>query len=238
MRIFKSSKAEEVLKKATQELNEILNDRKGRPTLLLLSGGSSLNLLAGIDTKNLDTHLTITVLDERFSADPKVNTFSQIQKTSFYKAAQGARCFFIDTRMQEDESLDYFAFRFEDDLKKWKKKYPEGMIIITQGIGLDGHTAGIMPHPENLELFNELFEKKNQWIVGYDVTLAKNPYPKRATTTLFFLRNLVDISVVYAFGEDKKEALKKVFALRGSLAEIPARIIHDMRNVRLFCSHF
>jgi len=56
--------------------------------------------------------------------------------------------------------LEKLAHRYESSLFEWAKKHPEGKIIATMGIGFDGHTAGIMPYPENPETFARLFEDK------------------------------------------------------------------------------
>ena len=106
-------------------------------------------------------------------------------------------------------------------------------MVITQGIGEDGHTAGIMPYPENSALFKSLFDDPEKWVVGYDAE-GRNEHPLRVTVTLSFLREVVDHSIVYAVGDGKKEALRQVLAETGTLWQTPARIIHEMRNVMLF----
>ena len=56
----------------------------------------------------------------------------------------------------------------------------------------------------------------------------------RVTTTFPYLLYVVDYSIVYAVGEEKKEALKRVLQDKGTLEETPARVIRDMKNVYLF----
>ena len=62
----------------------------------------------------------------------------------------------------------------------------------------------------------------------------KNKFPLRVTVTLPFLRHEVDEAVVYATGKEKKEAIERVRASVGTLAETPARILHEMRNAQTF----
>ena len=200
-----------------------------RPILFLLSGGSAFDLLEEIDIENFGSHVTVGALDERFSTDPKINNFAQLVKTEFYRRVKEKGVQFIDTRIKEGETLLGLAERLEKVLREWKEKHPDGKVIITQGIGTDGHTAGIMPHPES----PEMFENPDKWVIGYDAREKLQP-PLRVTVTFPFLRNIVDYSIVYAKSGEKKKILEKVIAKQDSLAQIPALIIHEMKNVILF----
>lgn len=178
-----------------------------KPLLLFLSGGSSLDLLDYTDTSGLNEQVAIGVLDERG------DNFARLRETRFFAEAQKKGIHTMDLE--------------EGALRAWK-----GRIVITLGIGPDGHTAGILPYPEDAAAFEILFNDPNHWVVGYDAA-GKNPYPLRVTVTLPFLRQ-VDASVVYACGKGKKEALTRLIAREGSLAETPARITCEMKRVSLF----
>ena len=234
MEIFKNKDSAAVIHQAKESLNDELAKTDDSAILLLLSGGSTLKLLPDINTKLFGPRLTISILDERYSKEPNINNFAQLQNILFYKEALQKGSFFIDTKVTDEETLEGLAQRFEATLRNWKKANPQGKIIATQGIGADGHTAGIMPYPENPDLFKNLFEDKEKWVVGYDATLSKNQYPLRVTTTFPFLRSIIDVTIVYIAGEEKKAALQKVMSEDGSLAETPARIIKEMKSVRLF----
>jgi 6-phosphogluconolactonase/glucosamine-6-phosphate isomerase/deaminase len=130
-------------------------------------------------------------------------------------------------------TLEEAAKAFEEALRTWKKEHPTGRIIITQGIGSDGHTAGIMPYPGEGMLFDGSFDDKTRWVAAYDAG-NKSSLPKRITVTLPFLRHMVDVSIVLASGSEKLPALKRTLAPNGSLSETPARIIGEMREVLLF----
>jgi 6-phosphogluconolactonase/glucosamine-6-phosphate isomerase/deaminase len=235
MEIVKCANPDEAARKATESLNEALSELSvGVPTLLLLSGGSALNLLHGLEIKNLGPHITLTVLDERFSQDVMANNFAKISHTLFYHHALELGVNFIDTRPDPQESLEQLTARFEASLFGWAKKHPEGKIIATMGIGFDGHTSGIMPYPENPELFAKYFENKDHWAAGYDAGLDKTEYALRVTTNMPFLRNAVDFAVVYVTGEKKIAAFQHAVAETGSLSATPARIIREMKQVRVF----
>jgi len=226
---------EEVTMQTASVLNEILKkiQQENKSILLLLSGGSAFDLLSHIDEAILTDKTTIAVLDERYSTDPKINNFAQVQQTPFYTTTQESGVKTIDTTVQENETMEQLATRFQSSLQEWKKNNPDGEIVAIVGIGPDGHTSGILPFPENPALFAELFENPDKWVVSYDAD-GKNPYRYRATTTNIFLRNFIDHAVVYAVGENKKEALTRLIAETGSLAETPARVLREMKCVDLF----
>jgi 6-phosphogluconolactonase/glucosamine-6-phosphate isomerase/deaminase len=201
------------------------------PVLFLSSGGSSVALLEKIDTAVLGPHITIAMVDDRWSTDPKENSLLQLEASSFGKAALQSGAKLISTLPLEGETLEQTAGRFEHDLRNWKAGNPEGKVVITQGMGPDGHTIGILPFPEAPELFNFIFNK-DRWVVGYDAT-GKNPHPYRITVSNWFLRNMVDHSIMYLGSMDKENTLKLALT-SGLQAEIPARIIQEMKEVEIF----
>jgi len=213
MKIFRYKTKEEAKQAAARKLNQLLGAQE-EPILFLASGGSSLKLLEGI---RLENHVTVSVLDERYSPDPAINNFAQL-----FKIIQPEK--FIDTRVRPQETLQQLAERFEQGLREWKRKNPNGKIIITQGMGSDGHTAGIMPGVS--------FDDK-RWVVGYDAK-EKSKFPLRVTTTYSFLRDQVDYSIAYITGEEKRNAFKKLLAEKGRLIETPARIMREMKQVEIF----
>ena len=223
MKVFLHNTKEETKKAATETLNQLFGETS-QPILFLSSGGSSLELLDGL---SLGDHVTVSVLDERYSNDPTINNFSQLM-THRISAK------FIDTRIKEGESIQELAQRFEKELREWKNANPNGTIVITQGMGSDGHTAGMMPYPESHPIFQNLFENSHRWVVGYDATKEKNEYPLRVTVTMPFLQEVVDHSIVYLTGENKTEAFKRTLDSQGKLWETPARIIREMKDVKIF----
>lgn len=232
MRVVRCKTKENANTRAGEALNALLERFQRHPILLLCSGGSSLETLQGVRGEALGTHVTISVLDERYSKDSSINNFAQLSETNFFKRAEGQKCQCIDTRVREEETLEQFARRFENGLRSWKSQHEEGTIIITQGIGKDGHTAGIFPFPEDPKKFQELFENKEVLSVRYNAA-GKTEYPERVTVTFPFLRQ-VDHSVVFVVGEEKRNALERVLAKEGALHETPARIVHEMREVLIF----
>ena len=220
----------DALDAASAALDSLLQSSK--PLLLLLSGGSSLQLLERISDDHFGEHMTMIVLDERFSRDENINNFEQVQKTRLYSEAQNAGVTFIDTSVRESDTREDLAKRMERKLKKWVEENPEGEIFATIGIGTDGHVAGIMPYPEGESEFEEKFNSKSTWVKGYDAG-NKNEYPERVTVTLPFIRK-IEKSVTLVLGENKKEVLESVESDEGSLHKTPARVLRSIEDVQVF----
>lgn len=223
----------EAASRAGKALSAELFRLKDVPVLLLLSGGSAFGMLKTVRKDFLPSNLMVGMLDERYSADPAVNNFAQFLATEFYTTAGAQGAFFLDSRVDPaEETLAEYADGLEAALRDWKRDNPKGRIVITQGMGADGHTAGVMPHPEDSASFSVGFDDATTWVLGYDAG-NKNKYRERATVTLPFLRDCVDFSLMYVAGDDKKPALLRALAKDGTLAETPARIIQEMKNVTL-----
>ncbi|MGB0757276.1 MAG: 6-phosphogluconolactonase [Patescibacteria group bacterium] len=222
---------ESALTAAGEQFNSALSAEAGKPLLILLSGGSALKLTDSIPESALTKQTTIGILDERYSTDPEVNTFAQFKKTDAYQLCIAKKCTVINS-LPEDESQEDMAERIDKQLHDWAFMNPQGAVIITQGIGADGHTAGIMPYPEDSDGFYKRFDNPEKWIVGYDAG-DKNQFPHRITVSLAFLRSMVTTSIVYAVGMEKRQALSSMMT-NGTLADVPARILRQMPDVYLF----
>ncbi len=232
MKLIYSSNIDQNLLKnsAIEKLNETLKEAAGKSVLLLLSGGSALELLDGIDVSSLNSNVTISVLDERYSTNPAENNFAQVVATEFYKSAQSRGVNFIDTRILNNETKEELAKRFNSSLVDWFKNNPNRTVVATIGMGPDGHASGIMPFPEDPDKFKSMFdnEKVDDFITAYDAT-GKNQYTKRVSTNMNLLRK-INVAIAYITGENKRDALEKVKAENGSLAPTPARILREIKG--------
>ncbi len=223
----------ELVKEAAVFLSNEIRKNLARPVLFLSSGGSSLSLLPFIETDIFKPNLTVGMLDERFSTDPAVNNFSQLQNTDFYKKAKAQDVHFINETISEHERLQNVGERFDAALKAWKETHANGFSIATVGIGPDGHVSGILPYPEDMVTFKSLFEDQSKWAVGYDA-VNKTHYNERITVTFTFMRTVLDEAIVFMTGEDKKEAFARIYRETGFLHQTPARIIRELKHVTVF----
>lgn len=233
MRAWKIIKNPEELKKAAaKKLSELLFGLKESPTLLLLSGGSSLGLVDLIDSNSIGKDLTVGMTDDRYSTDPAINNFALLKKTEFYKIISKKACGLISTEVKRGELLEEYGVRFDADLKEWRKKNKKGFVIATMGMGPDGHCCGVFPYPEDKTFFDKNFLDEKKWAIGYDVGV-KNEFNQRVTITISFMRQFIMGAVSYISGQNKKEALARAFS-PGELHETPARILSEIKNLTLF----
>ncbi len=225
----KEDAADFFAKDISRKLREF-RDVERRDVLFLSSGGSALGVLDRIDERVIAPYLTIGIFDERFDPTNRTSNYAQLRKTDFYKRAVQHGCRLIDTSTQRGQTKEALADYYENELRSWRARHPRGAIMATMGIALDGHTAGIMPFPEDPLRFHELFEGE-RWIIAYDAA-GKNAFPYRVTTTFTFLRH-VDIVGIYLVGEEKGEVFRKM--MEGvDLAEMPARIIKSLPRGALY----
>lgn len=216
---------------AGEMLNNILSENKNQPILLLLSAGSAFEMLDYVSKKSMGENLTISMLDDRFSTDEKINNFAQFQNLDFYKDALEAEASFIGSLPRPEDTMETLRQRWEERLKKWREDNAMGIIVATLGMGPEGHTAGIFPYPDDEKKFYELFQNDN-WITAYSAD-GKNQYPKRLTATLTFF---AQINEAFAFvcGQDKKQKLDSVVANKSSVSTLPATSWNTIEKVTLF----
>lgn len=227
-----TDKTETLVVQAGEAISRVLEQYTDRPVLLLFSGGSALSIIEHVDVEQVTKRVTLGVLDERFGVPEDQSNFSQLEATDFYRRAieQGAGA--IDPRSIDGEGLEETAAWVETTMRAWFEN-TGGVTVITQGVGKDGHTAGILPFPDDQEQFDKLFVDTNRWVVGYEKPGAE--FPKRITVTMPFLQSVVTSSVVYAVGEKKKNVLEQILDKTNNalLAQMPGQVIREMNDVLL-----
>lgn len=218
---------------AGERVDDLLRKHTNVPVLLLLSGGSAFDVLPYISHEVLGANVSITMLDDRFSTYAEANNFVQMTEHSFMDVCMETGCYLFGTQVNVQEPLSEYSQRYVAFLERWLRENENGRVVAIMGVGTDGHTAGIMPFPEQEAVFYHLFEQPDDIATAYD-TGNKSKYPIRVTVTNNFLRTYVDHAVMYAVGATKQDALERVVAPDGAVHETPARIIHDMPDVMLF----
>lgn len=215
-------------KKAGEALGSKLRAYKDSYILLLVSGGSSFSLLEYCDQGFLGDHVTLGVLDERYSHDPSVNNYAQLTRTKFFKKAVDLGVQIIDSSLQENESLNGLGLRMEEMIQTWIAMHPYGKVVVTVGIGEDGHVAGIIPSLHTIDF------ETHRWFVAYTCPKEVNRYVDRVTVTYTFLRDAVSDAIVYAVGESKRKIIETLLEGNTTLETIPATILNEMSSVQLF----
>jgi 6-phosphogluconolactonase/glucosamine-6-phosphate isomerase/deaminase len=212
----------------TAEFSRTIAAFKTQPILLVLSGGSWFTILDLVNVDGWGDNLTVSVLDERFSLDEKVNNFAQLSDTTFFKKLEHKSVTTISTLVALNDSIDSLCAKWESNLRAWKESNPEGVVIATIGIGKDGHVAGMFPGTR-LELFTG-----EDWTAVSELLPEINPVTQRFTTTQTFLTQIVTQTLVYIVGEDKKAILQKILGQDSDSQALPANVLHKMKSVKLF----
>ena len=133
----------------------------------------------------------------------------------------------INSEIQENETREELASRLDKILKEWVMTYPEGKILVTMGIGEDGHTVGILPHTDT----NFSDEK---FVISYVIPETSNLHTERITVTYTFLQNHVNEAIVYAVGDAKKKILGELQDETSQLSDMPASVLKTMKSVKIF----
>lgn len=202
----------------------------GLSVLLLVSGGSALALLQYVPEKSLGNQLTFGVLDERWTQVEAEQNFTQLTQTDFFSRAVAAGSVPLESLNTNEPSCVSAALKFASVLQKWRQENPTGVVIVTMGVGIDGHTAGIFPG----DVTNEM--NGSSLVVGYRLPPKVNPYTERITVTNTFLKNWVAATFVYVVGKEKKLIVQKLSTLLETTTNtsFPAGVFAGMKNVRIF----
>jgi 6-phosphogluconolactonase/glucosamine-6-phosphate isomerase/deaminase len=207
-------------------VKEILYKITDRKTALYLSGGRTpKGLYVQLAHAEKLRPGVVGLVDERFG--------SPMHEKSNEKMLQdtGLQRYFTMTGVTFHPILQYgmtreeIAERYDQELRELLAQYQLHVAIL--GVGIDGHTAGL-PAPASLGLqgdalqrWTEDFEKrsKNCMVIDYD---DKRGFYKERVTMTFLGLSMMDFLIVLVFGEDKKEALDRMFS-DGLEEEIPSR---------------
>jgi len=203
-------------------LSAALETHKNTDILLLLAGGSALQVLDEIDTTHLNEYVTIMMMDERFSTKASENNFLQMTQTLFYTKLTNSQCNFIPSIPNEGETHLDFSKRIEQKLATYIETHPKGTVIALFGIGPDGHTAAIFPMQQ--ELFVDTYGQGN---IYTQVVYDKNPFANRSSITPKFIKRYISESFVYAVGEEKLPTLSTITDPYEP-HEMPAHIHHQI----------
>ncbi|MBI2613240.1 MAG: 6-phosphogluconolactonase [Candidatus Levybacteria bacterium] len=174
-------------------------------TLLLLSGGSTpKDLYETIAQEKKLTAKAVGMVDERKDR----SNYKMIMSTGLLDYLKNLKIKFYPMI-----SASYYDRDIHKLIGSSKNK------AAVMGIGADGHTAGL---PAGTQISNL---KSQNYVI--DINNFPGEFRKRVTLTFRALLKM-DLLIVLAFGENKKEALEKMFdpsadSGQEAIEEIPAR---------------
>lgn len=202
-----------------ERAKEVLYDIVDRKTALFLSGGKTpAPLYAAIAKEQILTPAAVGMVDERYGEPMHENSNEKmVQGTGLLRYLESQNIPFYPM-LHEHLDVEQSAREYDSLTRKLFFGLPKSVAIL--GIGTDGHTASIMPNRRDFT--DPLFEKEyqHQYVAYID---DPKKYGKRITLT-FEALSLMDRLLVFAFGKDKKKALKEIFE-PGPINKIPARFL-------------
>lgn len=188
-------------------------------TMLYLSGGRTPKDL--YKTLATDESLEIGgagLIDERYGEKWHKNSNEyMIKDTGFLRYLQMRDREFYSI-LHSDLPREETAIKYDKTIRELHTIYQKNIGIL--GIGLDGHTAGLPALSANVKVQNaKLYDEKYKMVTDYTDTVGM--YGERVTMTFLGL-SMLDVLLVLVFGDDKKEALIKMFE-DGNEEELPSR---------------
>ncbi|HAQ02501.1 TPA: hypothetical protein DEP30_01555 [Candidatus Nomurabacteria bacterium] len=207
---------EEVVEFVSSSINEKL--KQGKKVLWFVSGGSAIPVEVKIADKidiSLSGTLVVTLCDERFGhlGHPESNWFKLTN--SGFRILKAKIIPFLSGKDMKETTED-IREALSEELKN--AEYKIGIF----GIGIDGHTAGILPHTEAV--------KSEELVCTYETDLHD-----RMTITGKTIK-MLDEAVLYAVGENKWPAIEKL-ATDVSIDEEPAQILKSVPLFTIFTDY-
>lgn len=198
---------------------DILYEVVDLDTVLFLSGGSTPKPLYEILAKEKKLKPgAVALVDERFGEVLHENSNEKmIQETGLFSYFLSVNASYYHILKQGKKRGEVTA-EYNSLVKNLFSKFPKRVAIL--GIGQDGHTAGIPAgiHKQSLSSINSKFKIQNLVTNSDDFP---GEFRQRISLTFSALSKM-DLLIVLVFGENKKDALRKMF-LPGSLKDLPAR---------------
>lgn len=191
---------------ASQKALKLLLDDVDEHTLLLLSGGTSPDLLYQLIVQgNTLKPGAVAMIDERFGAPMHGNSNEKmIARTGLPEYLNIKEIPFY--RILTEGNMEDMVEQYKRTIKDLFEKFPKKVAIM--GIGSDGHTAGIKPG---------LDYDHTKFVAAYYDTGA---FDKRITLTFEGLKQINEF-VILAFGEGKRWVFESMFE-EGDQNELPA----------------
>lgn len=209
-------------------LSKLLLMYQRSPILLLLSGGSEIDVLLHTNFKGDSSHVTITVADERCTRHNEERNYPLIETTGFIQEMKKQGAHFLSPEMNPAYSPEEIADEMEHHVKAWVSEHPNGQVIALLGIGKDGHIGGIIPPLSEEETTTE------RWFIAHRVPPSSNAFTSRVSVSFYFLEHIVSHTIVHISGEEKRAVYEKFIVDTLPRNTFPAHELYAMNDVHLY----
>lgn len=195
--------------------------RQNKAVLWLVCGGSNITVQVAVmklltsKAKVYLKNLTILPMDERYGPDDHPDSNYRQMREKGFDAGQAT---WINV-LQANDTLAVTVAAYGDLVQAAFKQ--ADFVIGTFGIGVDGHTAGVLP---------------------LSPALAEQPHPVVGYTAPGFIRMTIvpswlkrcDVSFLLAYGPEKAVVLKRLQTCDLPLNEMPARLHYDIPSATVY----
>lgn len=206
---------------------ELLYELVDKTTVLYLSGGQTPKDLYKNLANDQKLHPgAVALIDERYGMKGH-NTSNEkmIEESGFLPYTKQLGVPFYPILQENHPNLSETADNYDMTLKYLFAGFPKSVGIL--GIGLDGHTAGIAGERKDPSLgsghvfHNPMFDEEQKNLLVSSFADLEGKFKERVSMTFRGL-SMIDVYIVLVFGDDKKDALEKVFS-DGPEEDIPGR---------------
>ena len=195
----------------------VLYELVDKKTILYLSGGSMQQLYELFAREEILRPGAVGLIDERFGEPMHDNSNEKmIKDTGFLRYLQMLDIPFYHV-LQSGKSREEAAELYDEKVRSLHATFQKNIGLI--GIGPDGHISSVIPNRPDFH--NPWFDadRANLFVSEFNDPISK--YKQRVGMTFLGL-SMLDLLVVLAFGESKKEMFEQLFE-PGNQEDIPAR---------------
>jgi 6-phosphogluconolactonase/glucosamine-6-phosphate isomerase/deaminase len=187
-------------------------------TVLYLSGGRTpKEFYEMLSTEDALEVGTVGLVDERFGGRFHENSNEKMIMDTGLLQSLDKKGVAFHPILTGSSDMHVTAEEYDQTVRSLHATYQQSIGIL--GVGVDGHTAGLPARISNIQYPISNLENDYSYVIAYDYPVGV--YGKRITQTFLGL-SMMDFLLVMVFGEDKKDALQKMFS-EGSEEEIPSR---------------
>jgi len=194
---------------------------QGKRVLWLVSGGSNIAAEVAVmqmltaQSKDKLQNLAILPMDERYGPQGHKDSNTEQLRAAGFSVGVATWVDVLMHGLSFEQTINFYGEVVGAALAN------AGSIIGQFGLGGDAHTAGILPG-------SPAAKPTEAAVVGYEW----NDYQRMTMTPMALAK--VQAGYVLAYGEGKKDALKRLQKNTESLQKLPAKILYEISEVSIY----